>query len=281
MEELPNGVDDDIVQSLAGSPSDALFGLEPADLATTFETNNTNDDTTAPEATSDLDGAKIPVNAAANDSIPDHLTADITHTITENNIDEQGTSIELENTAEASVAIMPDLAVAPNVESEDNLEKAMPKAWLCPVEFEIALPYFSPEERAKYVSITSNVVDEIIEEVLGPQGELWYNTEFTDGRQEIVSISALSLSLLPMSNAISLGFPLRICRFQTSLAPSSQYVSIPTPGPSSADSIPIRDTLTRAHQRSPTHSVSLMTSQRLEFMLYTYEPFFFSHYLSP
>jgi hypothetical protein len=54
-------------------------------------------------------------------------------------------------------------------------------------EFEVAIRPLPASQRQEYEDIRSNVVEQIIDEVSSPDGELWYQVEFRDGCHNMVS----------------------------------------------------------------------------------------------
>lgn len=192
MEDLLNGVDDDLATSMMGSPSDALLGLEP-------DTNPIDHDYgPAGETMAGLDGgAMLPEAAINGDYYPEDMTAMDTGATSEAITDDKLLPIEedilgLGPTISSAADAAPDTApvatpVAVGNSIEQDADQEIVRERLRPAVFEIVLPYMPLEEREKYVTIKSDVVDEVFEEVSGPEGELWYKMEFTDGRRDIVS----------------------------------------------------------------------------------------------
>ncbi|KAF9882030.1 hypothetical protein CkaCkLH20_00066 [Colletotrichum karsti] len=178
MEELPNGADDHLVQSLIGSPSDALIGLDSSEPSIDDAPNLEAQSEDADETMADPSDA-----IAMNEEIPEDPTIQ--------DSDDNFPSFEMEDVD----SFVPADSVAPfetaaidfekEVEDHDPTEY-IAQGWLLPIKLDIVLHPLPAEEREKYVTIRSDVVDEVLEEVDGPEGELWYNVEFTDGRQDII-----------------------------------------------------------------------------------------------
>ncbi|KAJ0163755.1 Chromatin remodeling factor mit1 [Colletotrichum tanaceti] len=227
MDDIPTGADDDNVQPL-GSPSDALFGLdnpdfdnpsEPISTSTPADERTLNDN--ADEAIATFDQGDFPTDGAIADIAQERIPwteKDIqnsTHIDIGN--DERISSTAVGAELDISTAVMSDLAsVTSIIEPEDGHqieETELQTPELRTSDFEIVLPYLSSEERAQYTSITSNVVNEIIEEVPGQEGEVWYKTEFTDGRQDVIPFE----DLLSYENAQS-----ALRRFEDDMADSHQ-----------------------------------------------------------
>ncbi|KAJ3945084.1 uncharacterized protein N0V96_005107 [Colletotrichum fioriniae] len=215
MDDLPTGADDNATMSLAGSPSDALFGLDTADFDRSHEANLRADETEAEEKVADedevmlddsmadedmevtpvdgpVDGTVdcVSVQTESDDIAAEPATGEIAKTPprTDFGVDEHIPSIEADDTHENETAITSERVDSfETIKPEDDIGKAV--STLRPWNFEIILPPISPEKRAQYCSIKSDVVDEVIEEVPGMEGELWYRVEFTDGRQDTVSSS--------------------------------------------------------------------------------------------
>ncbi|OHW94522.1 SNF2 family domain-containing protein [Colletotrichum incanum] len=243
MDEVPTGADDEIVNSLGGSPSDALFGLDNSDFGTSAEPNETHfpisenksnenltetmadetmadetmannitfEDTTANEAMSTFREVDSPINAATDNIAqgPAPATMELAQTSMKIYVgnDEHIPSIEDEEAhATPTAAIRSSVEPADSFEAEDA-ELQRSKWRTC--KFEIVLPYLSPEDRAQYVSITSDVVNKIIEKVTGSGGEVCYKTEFTDGQQDIIPFE----DLLSYENA-----GLALLRFRNNMA---------------------------------------------------------------
>ncbi|KXH48699.1 hypothetical protein CNYM01_07581 [Colletotrichum nymphaeae SA-01] len=208
MDDLPAGADDNATMSLAESPSDALFGLDTADFDPSHETDLRVDENEAEEKVADEDEVMLDDSMADEDTefVPvdgvsiqpesynaaaEPATEEIARTPprTDFGVDEHIPSIEADDTHEDETAITSERVDGfASIKPEDEIEKAV--ARLRPWNFEIILPRISPEERAQYLSIKSDVVDEVIEEVPGVEGELWYRVEFTDGQQDTVSYSS-------------------------------------------------------------------------------------------
>ncbi|KAK0373817.1 SNF2 family domain-containing protein [Colletotrichum limetticola] len=206
MDDLPTGADDNFITSLAGSPSDALFGLDTADFDPSHETDLRADENEAERKVADEDEVMLDDSLADEDT--EFLPADgvsirlesynaaaepaaeeiaKTPPRTDLGVDVHIPSIEADDTHENETAITSERVDGfASIKPEDGIEEAVSK--LRPWTFEIILPRISPEERAQYLSIKSDVVDEVIEEVSGVEGELWYRVEFTDGRQDTLKI---------------------------------------------------------------------------------------------
>ncbi|OLN85976.1 Chromatin remodeling factor mit1 [Colletotrichum chlorophyti] len=226
METPPSGMDDDGLHYLAGSPSDALIGLDLPDFAIPTIENTTDHplaEETPVENTSEvrktLDDA-APTEVPADETLDaDQPMADETMVLDEyelsvsvtSNIadaptptntkpkDEDTRSEGIEETGQAPAAVVSEASVSPTIESEDDLQIHLPDTQIQPVKIEIILPYMSPEERANYISMPSDTVAEVIAEVLGPEGESWYSMEFTDGRRETIPLD----DLLAYENGLS------------------------------------------------------------------------------
>lgn len=195
MDDFPTGADDDLVQPL-GSPSDALFGLDNPDydnpskpISTGTPADERMPDDNADEAIVDFDRGDFSNNGEIADIAREPVSSTKKDIQTSTHID-VGNDERISSTA---VGVEPAVmtSVSSIVEPEDGhqIEKSeLQTPELRTSNFEIILPRLSSEERAQYTSITSDVINEIIEEVLGPEGEVWYKMEFTDGRQDVVSL---------------------------------------------------------------------------------------------
>ncbi|KAF6816237.1 chromatin remodeling complex subunit [Colletotrichum sojae] len=228
MEDLLNGVDDDLAPSMMGSPSDALLGFETEPIPSDF------DHDPAGETTADLGvGAMLPEAAINGDYYPEAMAARDPGATPEAILDDKMSTTEedllalqsilspagdvppvavedarkqdatkqdtMEQDATEQVAMeqeaveevaMEQEAVEEVAVKQDGGQEIVPER-LRPAVFEILLPYMPLEERAKYGTIKSDVVDEVFEEVSGPEGELWYKVEFTDGRRDIIAFEEL------------------------------------------------------------------------------------------
>lgn len=194
MEDLLNGVDDDLAPSMMGSPSDALLGLETEPIPTDL------DHDPAGETTADLGvGAMLPEAAINGDYYPEDMAARDPGATPEAIADDKMPTTEedilalqsiLSPVGDAAPVAVED-AMKQDTKEQDTMQQdadqEIVRERLRPAVFEILLPYMPLEERAKYDTIQSDVVDEVFEEVSGPEGELWYKVEFTDGRRDIVS----------------------------------------------------------------------------------------------
>ncbi|GJC79399.1 hypothetical protein ColLi_02237 [Colletotrichum liriopes] len=232
MDDVPTSVDDEIIHSLAGSPSDALFGLDNSDFGDSTEPNDTDvpmdenmfnenptettpdetmanntttEDTIANEVMSAFGGVDSSINTVADNTAqgPAPTTTEGAETSTKIYIgnDEHIPSVEDKGAhAFPTTAIVSSVEPADGFETEDA-ELQRPEWRTC--KFEIVLPYLSPEERAQYISITSDVVNEVIDKVTGSGGEVCYKTEFTDGRQDIVSLFSHFSSIESLSVALA------------------------------------------------------------------------------
>ncbi|TQN70667.1 Chromatin remodeling factor mit1 [Colletotrichum shisoi] len=205
MDDFPTGADDDLVQPL-GSPSDALFGFDnpdfdnpsqPISTGTPADERVPNDN--ADEAIVSFDRGDFPTNDEISDIARESVSLTKKDIQTSTHID-IGNDERISSTAvgvelDISTAVMSDVAsVSSIVEPEDGHqteESKLQTLELHTSNFEIILPCLSSEERAQYTSITSNVVNEIIKEVLGPEGEVWYKMEFADGRQDVIPFEDL------------------------------------------------------------------------------------------
>ncbi|KZL76196.1 SNF2 family domain-containing protein [Colletotrichum tofieldiae] len=237
MDDVPTSVDDEIAHSLAGSPSDALFGLDNSDFGNSTEPH----DTDVPMDENMFD--ENPTETTADETMANNTTTEATianevmsafggvdssiNTVADNTA--RGPAPTTIEGAEASAKIyigndehipsvedkgahaIPTTAIVSSVEPADGFEtedaKLQPEWRTC--KFEIVLPYLSPEERAQHVSITSHVVNEVIDKVTGSGGKVCYKTEFTDGRQDIIPLK----DLLSYENA-----QLALLRFQNNMA---------------------------------------------------------------
>ncbi|OHE91551.1 SNF2 family domain-containing protein [Colletotrichum orchidophilum] len=212
MDDIPTGPDDHNIMSLAGSPSDALSGLDTADFdpAPSHETDPHADETEAKETvanksenflndstidadTPDVEGGSISIEVAIEDEIPELATEETTETFPRIDIgaDEHIASIETDDTRENEATITNDrVVVSSSIGPEDDEADVISGVFstLRPLNFEIILPHISHEDRVKYLSIKSDVVDKIIEKVPNSEGDLRYIIEFTDGRQETLKI---------------------------------------------------------------------------------------------
>ncbi|KAL2873529.1 hypothetical protein SGCOL_011304 [Colletotrichum sp. CLE4] len=203
MDDLPTGADDDAIMSLEGSPSDALFGLDTADFDPSHEADLRADETEADEKVADenevmlndsmadedmedIEESGVSIQPEVEDATAEPATEEIANPPprTDFGVDEHIPSIEADDAYENGTAITSErVGSSANIKSEDDIEEAISR--LRPWNFEITLPQISQEERAQYLSIKSDVVDEVMEEVPGIEGELWYRVEFTDGRQDM------------------------------------------------------------------------------------------------
>ncbi|GKT50335.1 uncharacterized protein ColSpa_10516 [Colletotrichum spaethianum] len=214
MDDVPTSADDEVVQSLAGSPSDALFGLDNSDLGTSAEPNGP-DIQVSEDMPSENPTETTADKTMANDIEAEDTTSDETMTVfggVDSSVKATTDKIPLEPTpattedAQTSMKIdiendehSPSIEVGDthvnstfaNRSSAENTALQDPEWRTC--KLEIVLPDLSPEERAQYVSITSDVVNEVVEKVTGSEGEVWYKAEFTDGRQDIPASNVLKL----------------------------------------------------------------------------------------
>ncbi|EQB56559.1 hypothetical protein CGLO_03426 [Colletotrichum gloeosporioides Cg-14] len=182
MEDLTNTADDDTTQSVTGSPSDALIGLDQSDPAINEEI--------VEEATVDTFDGAFPTDAAAKDQLSQGATIQDSEGF---DPDEPLLSIDTyEESAPVAATSEPvvDLNTA-SAEAAEGVPEYITHGRVRPVRIEIVLRRLSPEECAQYRTIKSDVVDEVIGEVEGPESELWYSVEFTDGRQDIISFGDL------------------------------------------------------------------------------------------
>ncbi|KAK1654380.1 SNF2 family domain-containing protein [Colletotrichum phormii] len=209
MDDLPTGTDDNAIMSLEGSPSDALFGLDTADFDPSHEADLRADETEAEEKIADENEVMLNESMADKDmedvevsgvsiqpEVEDATAEPATEAIanppprTDFGVNEHTPSLEADDAYENETAITSKrVGSLTNIEPEDDIEEAISR--LRPWNFEIILPHISQEERAQCLSIKSDVVDEVIEEVPGLEGELWYRVEFTDGRQDTIPFDEL------------------------------------------------------------------------------------------
>ncbi|KAJ0280054.1 hypothetical protein COL940_006462 [Colletotrichum noveboracense] len=180
MEDSTNTADDDIVQSVTGSPGDALIGLDQSDPAVNEEILE--------EATIDTFNGAFPIDAATKGHLPQGATIQDS-----DGFDPEEPLASIDSHEEvAPVATMSEPVVgldtaSTNMEAAEGVPEEVTHDRVRPVRIEIVLRRLSPEECAQYRAIKSDVVDEVIGEVEGPESELWYSVEFTDGRQDIAS----------------------------------------------------------------------------------------------
>ncbi|KAI8218524.1 Chromatin remodeling factor mit1 [Colletotrichum sp. SAR 10_86] len=181
MEDFTNTADDDIVQSVTGSPSDALIGLDQSDPAV-------NEDILE-EATIDTFDGAFPTDAATKGHLPQGATIqDSDDFDPEEPLPSIDTYEEVAPVATMSEPVIGLDTASTNMEAAEGVPEEVTHDRVRPVRIEIVLRRLSPEECAQYRTIKSDVVDEVIGEVEGPESELWYSVEFTDGRQDIVKI---------------------------------------------------------------------------------------------
>ncbi|KAI8303949.1 Chromatin remodeling factor mit1 [Colletotrichum sp. SAR11_59] len=184
MEDFTNTADDDIVQSVTGSPSDALIGLDQSDPAVNEEILE--------EATIDTFDGAFPTDAATKGHLPQGATIQDS-----DDFDAEEPLLSIDTYEEvAPVATMSEPVVgldtaSTNMEAAEGVPEEVTHDRVRPVRIEIVLRRLSPEECAQYRTIKSDVVDEVIGEVEGPESELWYSVEFTDGRQDIIPFGDL------------------------------------------------------------------------------------------
>ncbi|KAI8299308.1 Chromatin remodeling factor mit1 [Colletotrichum sp. SAR11_240] len=184
MEDFTNTADDDIVQSVTGSPSDALIGLDQSDPAVNEEIPE--------EATIDTFDGAFPTDAATKGHLPQGATIQDS-----DDFDPEEPLLSIDTYEEvAPVATMSEPVVgldtaSTNMEAAEGVPEEVTHDRVRPVRIEIVLRRLSPEECAQYRTIKSDVVDEVIGEVEGPESELWYSVEFTDGRQDIIPFGDL------------------------------------------------------------------------------------------
>ncbi|KAI8275871.1 Chromatin remodeling factor [Colletotrichum sp. SAR11_57] len=184
MEDFTNTADDDIVQSVTGSPSDALIGLDQSDPAVNEEI--------VEEATIDTFDGAFPTDAATKDQLSQGATIQDS-----DGFDPEDPFLSIDTYKEvAPVAIMSkpvaglDTA-STNIKAAEGVPEEITHDRVRPVRIEIVLRRLYPEECAQYRTIKSDVVDQVIGEVEGPESELWYSVEFTDGRQDIIPFGDL------------------------------------------------------------------------------------------
>ncbi|KAK1995468.1 SNF2 family domain-containing protein [Colletotrichum falcatum] len=196
MDDIPLSDGDTSFQSLTGSPSDALLGLDNSDLVASHGANEPDeikigDDFPHENPTDNTIDQELVSETTADNTVADETIANENAQISKemdiNDNDEHIPSVEVD---EACTVPGPATRLADSLETDDT--ELQRSDWpTC--KFEIVLPYLSKEYRAQYVSITSEVVDEVVEKVTGPKGEVWYKAEFTDGRQDIIPFEDLSL----------------------------------------------------------------------------------------
>lgn len=58
---------------------------------------------------------------------------------------------------------------------------------LIPVRLEVRVPEMSPEKREEYINVKSTIIDAVKGEEITEAGSIFYQVEFTDGRDEVVS----------------------------------------------------------------------------------------------
>ncbi|KAI8175586.1 Chromatin remodeling factor mit1 [Colletotrichum sp. SAR 10_75] len=181
MEDFTNTADDDIVQSVTGSPSDALIGLDQSDPAV-------NEDILE-EATIDTFDGAFPTDAATKGHLPQGATIqDSDDFDPEEPLPSIDTYEEVAPVATMSEPVIGLDTASTNMVAAEGVPEEVTLDRVRPVRIEVVLRRLSPEECAQYRTIKSDVVDEVIGEVEGPESELWYSVEFTDGRQDIVKI---------------------------------------------------------------------------------------------
>ncbi|KAF4925312.1 Chromatin remodeling factor mit1 [Colletotrichum viniferum] len=184
MEDFTNTADDDIVQSVTGSPSDALIGLDQSDPAVNEEILE--------EAAIDIFDGAFPTDAATEGHLPQGATIQDS-----DGFDPEEPLLSIDTYEEvAPVDTMSEPVVgldtaSTNMEAAEGVPEEVTHDRVRPVRIEIVLRRLSPEECAQYRAIKSDVVDEVIGEVEGPESELWYSVEFTDGRQDIIPFGDL------------------------------------------------------------------------------------------
>ncbi|KAI8171783.1 Chromatin remodeling factor mit1 [Colletotrichum sp. SAR 10_65] len=184
MEDFTNTADDDIVQSVTGSPSDALIGLDQSDPAV-------NEDILE-EATIDTFDGAFPTDAATKGHLPQGATIQVSDDFDpEEPLPSIDTYEEVAPVATMSEPVVGLDTASTNMEAAEGVPEEVTHDRVRPVRIEIVLRRLSPEECAQYRTIKSDVVDEVIGEVEGPESELWYNVEFTDGRQDIIPFGDL------------------------------------------------------------------------------------------
>ncbi|KAK2065437.1 SNF2 family domain-containing protein [Colletotrichum caudatum] len=213
MDNVPPGNSDALSHSLTGSPSDAFLGLDNSDLAVSKEPDEINISDDNPlenlaEVTIDKE-LLVSETTFDNPAADENTGSEDAQARKEMSIenDKHIPSVEVEEASTVpEAAVMPATKMTDDLETEDT--ELQRSNWRT-CEFEIVLPYFSPEERAKYVSITSDVVDEVLEKVTRHKGQVWYKVEFTDGRQDIIPFENLpsyengQLALLRFSNSMN------------------------------------------------------------------------------
>ncbi|KAI8266958.1 Chromatin remodeling factor mit1 [Colletotrichum sp. SAR 10_98] len=184
MEDFMNTADDDIVQSITGSPSDALIGLDQSDPAI-------NEDILE-EATIDTFDGAFPTDAATKGHLLQGATIqDSDDFDPEEPLPSIDTYEEMAPVATMSEPVVGLDTASTNMEAAEGVPEEVTHDRVRPVRIEIVLRRLSPEECAQYRTIKSDVVDEVIGEVEGPESELWYSVEFTDGRQDIIPFGDL------------------------------------------------------------------------------------------
>ncbi|KAK1593200.1 SNF2 family domain-containing protein [Colletotrichum navitas] len=210
MEDLPPGDGDAIFQSPTGSPSEVLFGIDKSNRITSKEPDETDiGDNVSHENTTDITVDKgLSSETTADSTVADETMADEDMQISKESDIDSYKHIPSAEVGEACSVLEAALATRlPDTLETEDIELQRSNWPTC--EFEILLPYLSPEERAQYVSITSDVVDEVVEKVAGPKGEVWYKAEFTDGRQDIIPFEDLpsyengQLALLRFKNSMA------------------------------------------------------------------------------
>ncbi|KAJ5012360.1 Chromatin remodeling factor mit1 [Colletotrichum sp. SAR 10_99] len=184
MEDFTNTADDDIVQSITGSPSDALIGLDQSDPAI-------NEDILE-EATIDTFDGAFPTDAATKGHLLQGATIqDSDDFDPEEPLPSIDTYEEMAPVATMSEPVVGLDTASTNMEAAEGVPEEVTHDRVRPVRIEIVLRRLFPEECAQYRTIKSDVVDKVIGEVEGPESELWYSVEFTDGRQDIIPFGDL------------------------------------------------------------------------------------------
>ncbi|KAI8235424.1 Chromatin remodeling factor mit1 [Colletotrichum sp. SAR 10_96] len=184
MEDFTNTADDDIVQSITGSPSDALIGLDQSDPAI-------NEDILE-EATIDTFDGAFPTDAATKGHLLQGATIqDSDDFDPEEPLPSIDTYEEMAPVATMSEPVVGLDTASTKMEAAEGVPEEVTHDRVRPVRIEIVLRRLFPEECAQYRTIKSDVVDKVIGEVEGPESELWYSVEFTDGRQDIIPFGDL------------------------------------------------------------------------------------------
>ncbi|KAL0942482.1 chromatin remodeling complex subunit [Colletotrichum truncatum] len=182
----------------AGSPSDALIGLDQVD-------NFFNDAPTEPplldnepadRAMTHLGDDTFLADISESSYPPEHQTV---HGYGVLEPDEQTTSAEVHAIAALAATLSDSKIDKPEVDLEEvmmndrpnqDLEEERVPEQMRPAKFEVVLHSMPLVESEKYMSIRSDVVDEVLNEV-NLDGERGYNVEFTDGRREIILLEDL------------------------------------------------------------------------------------------